>query len=558
MNSGFILYIEDSEAQRKSLKLALELRGFKVEVAGDVATARSMFEKHRGRIDVVVLDMRLEDPEWPQMTGADVAMEYFNPRTPYPPEFLIHSAYSEVDYYKLALKLGVATYLEKSEYKQADIIRHIRALAIRRALSVKNPEASDRIQKIVETSRDQSEAIEKFCRNELEPNFSERLGTPFIFLLSVGDRTSCYTSEAGLPECLDLYTVIQTMIFSDIRSEAPFVLDAGQMPASLASSEKEVLHRLNGAAFIRLTITGDTRLSIGLLNADPDSKRLAEPPIEMASVLAEHLESPVIELFLSVLTKWTAFHAKIETRRKESMRTTAEICLSVERDLSLRLQRLMHSFPALSENRDFERLKKMAADLQATGNMLESLSRGGAANELSQQAIAEAPLNGFIKSVWTDINNGTAQDALSIYGDCNVRATPEDLSVVVSSILQWLAQRFIDTPPGIEPHISVRCGYYDNGVEAIFEDRSERLSKVLRERLFYPFAEIDGLDGVRKSYPSLYVAKVLIEERYTGVLEDISDADAAVADDPTAGGGHKFRVRFPSPSPAKVNNAYSV
>ena len=52
MNQGLVLYVEDSEAQRKSLKKALELRGFRVEVAGDVATARRLFEKLRGQVDV--------------------------------------------------------------------------------------------------------------------------------------------------------------------------------------------------------------------------------------------------------------------------------------------------------------------------------------------------------------------------------------------------------------------------------------------------------------------------------------------------------------------------
>lgn len=537
MNPGLIIYIEDSEAQRKALKMALELRGFKAEAAGDVTTARKLFEEHHGQVDVVVLDMRLEDPAWPQMTGADVAMEYFNPHMSYPPEFLIHSAYSEVDYYKLALKLGIATYLEKTEYEQADIVRHIRALAIRRALSVKNPETSGRIQRIVETSRDQSEAIEKFCRYELEPELAGRLGTSFIFLLSEGDRASCYTGEAGFPESLNLYKVIQTMIFSDIRSEIPFVLNARQTPVSLGAAEKEVLGRLDGAAFIRLWVKGDIRLSIGLFNDGSNRKRPSEPPIKMASVLAEHLETPVIELFLAVLTRW----AKRETERRGMMRITGEVCLSVGRELSLSLQQ-----PAQSSLYAQEK----AAELQATGNMFLSLSRAGAADEQSLRQIPEAPMNAFIQSVWADINNGTAGEMLSINGDCKVRATQEDLSIIVSSVLQWLARRFIDTPDGIEPRISVQCGHYDKGVEAIFEDRSERLGKVLRDRLFYPFAENDGLDDMRKSNLSLYVARVLIEERYNGALEDISDlVDAA------ENRGHRFRVRFPSPFPDDVNNA---
>jgi DNA-binding response OmpR family regulator len=534
MNPGLIIYIEDSEAQRKALKLPLELRGFKVEVAGDVATARGLFEEYREEVDVVVLDMRLEEPEWPQLTGADVAMEYFNPYTPYPPEFLIHSAYSEVDYYKLALKLGVATYLEKTEYRQADIIRHVRALSIRRALSVKNPRISQRIQRSVESTRDQSEAIENFCRYELEPELASRLGTPFIFLLSNRDRTYCYTGEAGFPESLDVYKVIQTMIFSDIRPQAPFVLDASQAPESLGADEKEVMRRLDGAVFIRWLVKEDIRLSIGLLNDGPDRKPRPEPPFEMASVLDEHLETHVIELFLAVLTSFAASRAKYETERREMMRITGEVCLSVGRDLSLGLQQMA---------RHPHYAREKAADLQATGNMLLSLSRAGATDEQGRRQMPEALMSDFIHSVWSDINNGGAGETLNINGDCKVHATQEDLSIIVSSILQWMARRFIDTPDGIEPRISIRLSYYDKGGEATFEDRSERLSKVLRDRLFYPFAENDGPDDARKSYLSLFLARVLIEERYNGALEDVSDDGDAMENR-----GHRFRVRFPSAS----------
>jgi hypothetical protein len=76
------------------------------------------------------------------------------------------------------------------------------------------------------------------------------------------------------------------------------------------------------------------------------------------------------------------------------------------------------------------------------------------------------------------------------------------------------------------------------------------LGKVLRDRLFDPFAENDGLDDARKSNLSLYEARLLIEDRYNGALEDISDIVDATADS-----GHRFRVRFPSPFRANADNA---
>ncbi len=556
MSLGLILYIEDSEPQRKSLKMALEHRGFKVEVAGDVATARNLFEKLRGQIDVVVLDMRLEDPQWPQMNGADVAIEYCNPQTLYPPEFLIHSAYSELDYYKLALRLGAATYLEKSEYKQVDLIRHIRALAIRRFLSIKRPETMDRIQRIVETSLNRSEAIVKFCRDELKPQFSGRLGTPFLLLLTEDGRTYCYTDEAGLPEHLDLYKTIQAMVFSEIRPANPFIVDADKMSKLLDPEDEEVLKRLNGAAFIPLTIDGNIRLSVGLLAADPHVFPLPEPPAEMASVLARHLESAVIETFLTVLTTWAEHHTINEIKRKGLIGISAGVRLSVGRHHRSSLQQLKNSFPSLAENNDFERLHKMAENLQYTGNMLDSLAKADGRKEQYWLRVEGVSLNHFLKSEWTDLDNGVSRDALSIHGDCEIHATPEDLSVMVSSILQWFAQRFIDTPRGIEPHISVNCSYYDKGTELIFEDRSRRLDKVLREHLFYPFAETtmtfadnDVFTGDVGLYSSLFLAKIRVETRYNGELEDISDSLTSTADEAGENIGHRFRMRFPELHP---------
>lgn len=553
MSRDLILYIEDSEAQRKSLKMAMEYRGYEMEVAGDVTSARKKFEELRGRLDVVILDMRLEDPEWPQLTGADVAIEYYNPQSPRPPEFLIHSAFSEVDYYKLALKLGVATFLEKSEYKQDDIIRRIRALAIRRTLSINNPDVTERIKQIVETSLSQSEALENFCREELEPKLFDRLGCPFVFLLSEGDRTRCCSREEGFPDQLPLYSVIQKMIYSDARAERLLRLDVGQFPSQPAPNERDVFQRLNGAAFVRLTNKGDLQLSIGLLPADPTRFPLPEPPVEMAMVLSEHLESAVIELFLTLLTKWTAFQTENETKRRELLRITAELCLYVGRYQGFSLDRLLQASPALSENRDFRHLKKMAEEMKSTGNLLESLAKTSAGAEGKRSKVLIDSLADFIKSLWDDMDGGANQKAIKVLGDCKVRTTPEDLSVIISSILQWFAQRFIETPSGTEPRISVHCRAGDRGIEATFEDRSERLTKPLRERLFYPFAEesialnpSDDSNGTITSKLSLFIAKILIEVNHQGVLEDDSDAVSTGLDATGALLGHRFKLLFPN------------
>lgn len=542
MNPGLILYIEDSESQRMSLKLALELRGFRVLLAGDVMTARAVLDEYRGQIDVVILDMRLEDPEWPQLTGADVAMEYYNPRTPYPPEFLIHSAHSELDYYKLALKLGVATYLEKSEYRQVDLIRHVRALVIRRALSLKNPETSNRIQKIIASNQNQLQAIECLCREELAPAFSCCLGAPFIFLLSDNDQTLCYSSEPGLPRSLDLYAVIQRMVFSDIGSASPFILDATRMLESFLTSDKEVLHRLDGAAFVRLTLTENLQMSIGILRAGPDHPKPVEPPLEMAAILSQHLDEAVISLFLSVIKNWIVLKTEIETRRREVMKITSEVCLSVGREQARSLHRLASAFPILRGHEEFSRLQGIVEDLRNIGSMLDSLSHKKLMIEDGLQRITSFSLKDLIQSVWEDMNLRSAGEVFHIDGDCSVHAFPADLSIVVSSLLRWMAGRFIHTPEGIEPHISVCCSEDGNAIEATFEDRSKRLDMVLRERIFDLLAEENQNEG-NYIYSSMYVARIIIENQYEGSLEEVSEE--ITADRFPWQVGHRFRIRLP-------------
>jgi hypothetical protein len=392
-------------------------------------------------------------------------------------------------------------------------------------------------------------------RTSISP-FSDRLlGTPFIFLLTEDDHTYCYAREADLPKSLDLYETIQARVFTEVRSGNPVIVDADKMPKPPAPEEKEVLKKLNGAAFIPLTMHEDVRLSVGLLSADPALLPLAEPPAEMASVLAKHLKFPVIMPLLAVLRKWTEHRNRTEqeTTRRQLMGITAEVCLSVGRYQLSDLQQMRRSFPALDENNDFRRLQNMAEGLQATGSMLESLAKADVRKEQGRLPAAGVQLNQFIKSVWTDLDNVVLQNALTVYGDCDVHARQEDLSVMVSSILQWFAQRFIDTPSEIEPYITVRCHRDEKGAELIFEDRSARLDKVLREHLFDPFTESitvladhDDSNSGAKLHSSLFMAKLLVETRYNGVLEDISDAIVGSSTENGVICGLRFRMCFPN------------
>src|SRR5258708_7247999 len=82
-------------------------------------------------------------------------------------------------------------HVEREECTQDQLIRHIRALALRRALSVERPDATEEIQRLAESSRDRSEAIIRFCKDVLAENFSACLGAPFIILFTENNRTRC-------------------------------------------------------------------------------------------------------------------------------------------------------------------------------------------------------------------------------------------------------------------------------------------------------------------------------------------------------------------------------
>lgn len=552
MSCGTILYIENDEPQGKALKKAIELRGFNAEVAGNVQTARSLIDKLKDQLDVLVLDMRLEDPEWPQMTGADVAIEFYSAQMSWPPEFLVLSAYSKVDYFKLALKLGVASYLDKSESRQEDVIRHIRALTLRRSLSAKRPNAAEQIEVIVETSKNRSEAVVTFCQKVLAENFRNSLGVPFVLLLTQNNQTQYCAGDVDWPQSLCVYEMIQALTFSHLGSGEPFVINANEVPSPNDPVEKEVLAKLHNAAFLPLSITRNLLLSVGILNADPAEYPLAEKPKEMANVLAKYLESAVLELFLTILTLW----AERETKRKELIRITSEVCLYVGQEQISILQKERNANSDWIQSPAFENLYALSTDLRATGNVLNSLRRSSITKDGKPSSHDSVKMPEFIQEVWNDLDDRIPKDRLKVKGECVVHAEQEDLLIIVSRLLQWFAQRLdpepVPHPEDIEPAIKVSCYDRSEHSEMIFEDRSRRLDKILRDRLFDPFAETvtafsgdPSLKDTPGLYLPLYLSKMIVEVRYQGVLEDCSDELAGQMNEQGEEIGHRFLLRFP-------------
>jgi two-component system, NtrC family, response regulator AtoC len=99
-----ILLVEDETVFAKAVKKHLERAGYKVDLAGDLETAREHYKNNSP--DLVLLDMRLPDG-----TGLDLLSEIKTTATN--TSVLVMSAYGELEDAVSAMKLGASDYLKK-------------------------------------------------------------------------------------------------------------------------------------------------------------------------------------------------------------------------------------------------------------------------------------------------------------------------------------------------------------------------------------------------------------------------------------------------------------
>lgn len=562
-----VLIIEDHEGQRLALHMALKRRGFRVESAGNVAKARELAEKLGKELDVMILDMRLEDPEAPNLTGADLGIEVRSRQFSWPPEFLINSAYEEVDYYRLALRLGAAAYLRKEELdhrrlvnkEELDhyrLVRHVRVLSLRRALSIERPDSLENIRKIAETSRSQSEAITKFCQEVLAPEFAGCLGAPFALLLTDGKGTRCCSSSIDLPEGpTETYETLQALAQGKIDIMEPFVLEPSKLKMLKDRVDENVLRKFEGAAFLPPSIkimlsppkaavsegllNRDIHLSFAILKEDRSKNPLAEDPVELTKVLAQYLRPTVIEHLLHLLSQWT----EISSRRKSVMKATSQFCLYVGQQMKSLLSGFATPEPERTIAPSLRGLYDLASELHQTGENLMTIVGNGETLDSENVKELRRPVSmaEIIRLAAEELADQLPEDAINIQGDCTIDVIPEDFYSASSRLLQWFANRTIES--GKSALISIACMATHEGPRVVFEDQSRKLSKQLRRQLFDPFTQAASLPTTSggQSLPSpLYLAKTFVETRNGGVLEDMSDQISGDI-------GHRFVMKFPPP-----------
>src|SRR2546423_10061382 len=113
-----VLVVENEEPIRSPLVSALQYRGFEAVGAPNVSEARRLIDKMGQNIDVAVLDMRLEDPNYPDLTGADLGSDIRKANPKWPSEFLIFSGFAEPEFYDAAFHLRTAAYIVKGTLTQ--------------------------------------------------------------------------------------------------------------------------------------------------------------------------------------------------------------------------------------------------------------------------------------------------------------------------------------------------------------------------------------------------------------------------------------------------------
>jgi DNA-binding NarL/FixJ family response regulator len=531
-----VLVVEDLKIYFEPLTRELETAGFMVYVARNPAEARGLAEQYWEEFDVIVLDMDLNDANELLTTGADIGIEFRQRKDSFPPESLIYSVKNQINYYRLALKLGAAAYLLKEEVDVPVVVQHVRVLALRHALNGENPKVAAEVARIAARSRTQSEAILTFCRQVLKQEFEACLGTDFVILFTEENTTINCADNAGLPEKSDpFYHTLQALAHGKGNLTEPFILEARELDRPADPDTRRLHEKFDLAAFLPLSLSNDKKLSIGILpkgtglDAAADAKALC-------TVLAQYLRPTVLENVISIWSQWTELHA---TRS-----STAKLCLSVGQEIKDGL-----------ESEDMEQLlSDLANDLNDTGQYLTQLDNRGGREEEPPVSVSEV-----VESSWDLIRpeDGQPVPRLDLQGACAVRARSSDVAIIVSRLLQWFMYRSKNVPPGIEPAIRVRCEEADGGATVVFEDNSRRLPKKLREDLFAPFTqaistpfadltvrpasgEHDGKEPLTSGrYLPLYLAKMLVEGRYRGILEDHSDEITEM------GYGHRILMHLP-------------
>lgn len=545
MSSKTVALVEDDEVEINLLDRMLTARGFRVLKAMTVAEARRVIRESGDEIDVMVLDMGLDEPG---ITGAEVAIQAREQYPHWTPEFLIQTGLQgRENYYRQALRLGAVAYLAKNDVDAEDVVRYVRALALKRSLRFDRPRVMKTLGSISESTVNLSEAVRKFCRELLAEELELCLQVPYVLLLSDARGTQNVATNTPLPTTYAaLYGAVQIIAHGDAAFSLPYAIserDLKELPPRTDANDEAIFERLPGAVLLPLANVKEHRLSLALLAPRHGETKYPEDTSLLAGVLAQYVRPTIIEHFLSILVH-------LNSHRRAMLKSVAYLCLNLGQHQQRVVEEGVSSSELAEGSETHLTLAVMADDLRQTGTILNS-----AADSKPGTITSSLNMRDLIETAFEDYKTlvDSGEIDLVVDGICRFKARRDDMYVAVKRLLDWMVQRRTETPWPLQPQVSVRCFEADEGSTIIFEDRSRRLPRELREHLFEPFSA-SAIPAARAGaggpglYLPLYMAKVLFEEKYGGRLDDItSELEGEL--------GHRFVVRF---SPASGQTGTSA
>ncbi len=263
-----ILLVEDETVFAKAVKKHLERAKYKVDLAGDLATAREHYKNNSP--DLVLLDMRLPDG-----SGLDLLSEIKSSITN--TSVLVMSAYGQLEDAVSAMKLGASDYLKKP-IDLEELIINVEKVLDKSELTQKLTNSAKREQHAVETVeflgkckqiksvRDQVERISKLSQ-------STGVIPPTVLILG----------ETGTGKDV----VARLLHDKSSRNQKPFVhVDCASLPKELIESE---LFGHEKGAFTNAHVA-----RTGLIEAAEDGvlflDEIGELPLDLQSKLLAVLE----------------------------------------------------------------------------------------------------------------------------------------------------------------------------------------------------------------------------------------------------------------------------
>jgi CheY-like chemotaxis protein len=547
-----ILILEDDPGLRQKLKAILERAGFTVDTAATTHEAQQLVAEHLDLYDVALLDVVLEG-ETP-INGLDFGV-WARERSARPPEFLVMSAYPDVAYYDAALKLGAAAYLPKP-VPPRDLLAHLRALCIRRALQDESEARALQVRSVGEHSFDQADALHRACREMLLPDFAACLRAPFVVWLSGPSGATAFAHGADLPDAAAAWAELGEMARQ--RRLLPGPAEQVFVPRESGTAAfPEPLASLAACVFLgevgqppfppNLWAGGRTG---GLAGAPAPWKHyitlgIWEHPEEdartQAEVLAHYCRRGVRSLASLV--------AAAVAQRQAVLRFIADYSHSQGK-------RLLELVGSTKERDDmaagWQRVRRLGQEWLETGEVLAHIA---GPQHVGAPPVEPLAVHELLTSIWSRVaqHSESAGVKLALSGEGQVSARRDYLVAALARVLTWLAVRAaeLDPPDNV---VDVECRRHAQTVEIVFTNRSPRLPASLRAAYFRPFSgasytpaaesEIVALAGRSHAISpelALYLSQVLIQAQ-RGSLEDESGEEA--------GRGHRFVVRLPHASEA--------